>query len=419
MKKITPLFCLLFISVGAVCQSPDSINYQAILRNSSGAEIASKTVSIEFIIHQGSASGPIVFTETHPVVNTNSFGLITLYIGGISKLNTINWSAGPYFLEVDADTTGTGTAYVNMGTSQFVSVPYALHASFADNGPAGATGSAGPTGIMGPTGTTGSTGATGPTGLAGVTGATGATGAKGPTGPTGVTGATGFLLSGSKAGNTPYWDGTTWVVNNSNIYNNGGNIGIGTTNPASQLQVIGKTTTDSIQIKAGLPLPGTVLSSDAAGNGSWAYALAPTKAGSYGSNILPISGAYTYSSSAVLTITPAQNGVVNVFFMADFNTAETSANQIAYGLYISTSPLSPNSLTPFTVKNSAGNSGTPLGPGYADFPCSLLYNMGVSAGTTYYIWVGTFGTNYNSSCGGMLLGGSINILATLNVGAGL
>ncbi|MEY5133798.1 MAG: hypothetical protein RLZZ198_1802 [Bacteroidota bacterium] len=110
-------------------------------------------------------------------------------------------------------------------------------------GPAGATGPAGP---IGPTGLTGATGATGPAGVAGPqgpagpTGPTGLTGATGPQGPTGATGPSGvagpqgpagLLASGSAAGNTPYWNGSQWVINSSNIFNNGGSIGIGTVSP--------------------------------------------------------------------------------------------------------------------------------------------------------------------------------------------
>lgn len=120
-------------------------------------------------------------------------------------------------------------------------------------GPAGATGATGPqgpiglTGPAGPTGATGPAGATGPQGpigLTGATGATGAAGATGPQGPIGLTGATGpagptgpqgpqgpagsGLANGAAAGNTPYWNGSTWVVNSSNIFNNGGKVVIGT-----------------------------------------------------------------------------------------------------------------------------------------------------------------------------------------------
>jgi hypothetical protein len=71
----------------------------------------------------------------------------------------------------------------------------------------------------------------------GAVGATGATGAQGFQGPAGPQGATGLLSSGTATGNTAYWDGTTWVLNNSNIYNNGGSVGIGTSTPNSSSKV--------------------------------------------------------------------------------------------------------------------------------------------------------------------------------------
>jgi len=64
-------------------------------------------------------------------------------------------------------------------------------------------------------------------------GVAGSTGATGPDGAVGATGSTGLLSPGASAGNTPYWDGTQWVVNSSNIFNNGGSVGIGTSNPHS------------------------------------------------------------------------------------------------------------------------------------------------------------------------------------------
>ncbi len=71
-------------------------------------------------------------------------------------------------------------------------------------------------------------GATGPQGPVGVTG---------DTGPQGPTGATGLLPDGTAAGNTPYWNGTEWVVSSSNIYNNGGNVGVGTNTPDAALDI--------------------------------------------------------------------------------------------------------------------------------------------------------------------------------------
>jgi hypothetical protein len=100
-------------------------------------------------------------------------------------------------------------------------------------GPIGLTGADGPQGPIGLTGATGPQGPIGPDGPQGPIGLTGATGPQGPIGPTGL------LPNGAVAGNTPYWDGTNWIVNNSNIYNNGGNVGIGVAAPVVKLEVAG------------------------------------------------------------------------------------------------------------------------------------------------------------------------------------
>jgi len=109
-------------------------------------------------------------------------------------------------------------------------------------GAAGAKGATGATGATGPQGPIGLTGATGPHGSIGLTGATGpqgATGLTGVQGPAGPTGPSGILSPGSSAGNTPYWNGSAWVTNSSNIYNNGAFIGIGTTSPRAPLSFAG------------------------------------------------------------------------------------------------------------------------------------------------------------------------------------
>jgi hypothetical protein len=107
-------------------------------------------------------------------------------------------------------------------------------------GPAGATGAQGPIGLTGPAGPTGATGLQGPIGLTGPAGPNGLTG---PAGPTGAQGPIGFLSSGNAAGNTPFWNGSQWVVNNSNIHNNGASIGIGTTLPNAAAKVEIQSTT--------------------------------------------------------------------------------------------------------------------------------------------------------------------------------
>lgn len=206
MKKVLVLLTLVIATVNVFAQAPpQGISYQAVARNTAGAPIMSATLLVQFKIHDGAAAGPIVYQETHSVT-TNNFGLFTAKIGmgtqiGAATFTSVNWAVGGKFLEVEVDDSGTGASYISMGTSQMMSVPYALYAAVSGNGPIGATGPTstvpGPTGPTGATGDTGPTGAAstvaGPTGPVGPTGAgaTGATGATGDTGATGVAGATG------------------------------------------------------------------------------------------------------------------------------------------------------------------------------------------------------------------------------------
>lgn len=104
----------------------------------------------------------------------------------------------------------------------------------------GAVGPQGPQGLQGEQGPIGLTGPQGPAGQNGIDGATGPQGPIGLTGPAGATGpqgAAGLLTNGTTVGNTPYWNGTQWVVNNSNIHNNGAGVGIGTSAPNASAKV--------------------------------------------------------------------------------------------------------------------------------------------------------------------------------------
>jgi|GEM_PF-1166374 len=70
--------------------------------------------------------------------------------------------------------------------------------------------------------------------------------------------------TGTSAGNTTYWNGSAWVTNNSNIFNNGANVGIGTTTPSAKLDIAG-----NIKIADGTQSAGKVLTSDASGLATW------------------------------------------------------------------------------------------------------------------------------------------------------
>jgi hypothetical protein len=188
MKKSLLLLFLLVANCAIVfSQAPNFMNYQALVRNTAGQPVAGGTpVSLRITIHNLSAAGTIVYSE---VINTtaNQFGLVNVQIGALSNLAIVDWSNGAKWMQVEANVNNAG--FVDMGTTQLISVPYALFAANSAIGPMGPPGPAGlrgPTGFTGPTGSGGgATGATGPQGSAGLPGNTG------PTGPQGVIGSTG------------------------------------------------------------------------------------------------------------------------------------------------------------------------------------------------------------------------------------
>jgi hypothetical protein len=163
--------------------APGLFNYQGVARDASGNTISNQSVGIRFSIHQGTAVGPVFYSETQNTT-TNDFGLFTTQIGSNGFVN-VDWANGPYFLEVEMDANG-GTNYQSLGTSQLLSVPYALYA--AESGTPGPTGPTGPQGIQGNPGVPGSQGLQGIQGPAGPQGAQGVAGPAGPQGATGPAG---------------------------------------------------------------------------------------------------------------------------------------------------------------------------------------------------------------------------------------
>ena len=111
-------------------QAPQKLSYQAVIRNTSNALVTSTPVGMQISILKGSPSGTLVYVETQ-TPTTNANGLVTIEIGGGTGFDTINWANDIYFIKTETDPTG-GTAYTITGTSQLLSVPYALHAKTAD-----------------------------------------------------------------------------------------------------------------------------------------------------------------------------------------------------------------------------------------------------------------------------------------------
>ena len=137
MKKLFYLFILALMNISIFAQTPNSFKYQAVVRTAEGVVMQNQDVGLQMTILQGSASGTTAYQETFSET-TNSFGLVNVEIGTgdnqVGLVSDIDWSNGPFFIETAIDLTG-GTSYEVMGTSQLLSVPYALHANTvnADN----------------------------------------------------------------------------------------------------------------------------------------------------------------------------------------------------------------------------------------------------------------------------------------------
>lgn len=128
MKKLL-LFLLIIISQVSFAQIPQSFKYQAVVRDATGLLAVNKIVSIRTSILAGSATGSSAYTETQ-TLSTNDYGVVSLNIGAgtlvSGNFSTISWGANIYFVKTELDING-GSTYVFMGTSQILSVPYALY----------------------------------------------------------------------------------------------------------------------------------------------------------------------------------------------------------------------------------------------------------------------------------------------------
>ncbi len=140
MKKLLSLLSVLLLAVaGMYAQSPAPgiLNYQGVARNSVGNVLVNKNISLRLTIHDGSAAGPVVYSETRQVT-TNPFGLFNVQLGspgaaGVSgTIAGVPWGVGLKFIQVEIDPNG-GSTFINIGTAQLASVPYSLYSSLSND----------------------------------------------------------------------------------------------------------------------------------------------------------------------------------------------------------------------------------------------------------------------------------------------
>ncbi len=154
MKNSLFTLLILLLSASFWAQSPEMMSYQAVIRDANNSLVTNSSIGMKISILQGSISGNSVYTETqNPTTNSN--GLIAIEIGNgttvFGDFSTIDWSNNSYFIKTETDPTGS-INYSIEGTTQLLSVPYALYSKTSGSS------TPGPQGIQGPQGPQGTPG---------------------------------------------------------------------------------------------------------------------------------------------------------------------------------------------------------------------------------------------------------------------
>jgi hypothetical protein len=178
MKRILTFSAFILLTISLLAQAPQKISYQAVVRDANNLLVTNQMVGIKISILQNAPLGNAVYVETQ-TRTSNANGLVSLEIGSgnvlSGSISGINWASGSYYLKTETDPNG-GTNYTISGTSELMSVPYAL---FSANGTPGPAGPQGPQGEPGPQGPAGLQGPQGPAGADGAANAWGLSGTGG------------------------------------------------------------------------------------------------------------------------------------------------------------------------------------------------------------------------------------------------
>lgn len=134
------LLCFVLCATGIFnelyAQVPTKFSYQAVARTSAGTPISNSPIGIRVALLDGGPSGNAVYMETHTVIS-NPYGVFSLQVGGgnveLGSMSAVPWATGNIWLKIEMDPTG-GNNYTSLGSTQLLSVPYAMYAGTALNG---------------------------------------------------------------------------------------------------------------------------------------------------------------------------------------------------------------------------------------------------------------------------------------------
>ena len=148
--KVTKRYYLLLMlllagSVSFGQNVPLGIFYQAVARDNFGKELVNKSIDVKFSIISGNPLGTVVYQELHSGITTSKYGVFSLIIGhgtptgGLyGELSQVQWNTAYHYLKIEVK---FDNDFVDMGTMQFLAVPYALYAQKSlEPGPQGPKG---------------------------------------------------------------------------------------------------------------------------------------------------------------------------------------------------------------------------------------------------------------------------------------
>src|SRR5664280_439017 len=151
-KRIIRYYLLLICLISGSLSFGQNVNpgiyYQAVARDNSGKELVNKNIDVKFSIISGNPLGTVVYQELYSDVTTSKYGVFSLIIGkgtptgGLyTNLSQIQWNTAFHYLKVEVK---FDNDFIDMGTMQFLAVPYALYAQKSlEPGPQGPKGDPG------------------------------------------------------------------------------------------------------------------------------------------------------------------------------------------------------------------------------------------------------------------------------------
>ncbi|MTB53180.1 hypothetical protein [Lewinella sp. W8] len=132
--KAIHLIILFTLFVGSLfAQAPQAFNYQGVARDLSGNPLPNQDIQLRITVKLGDVAGTDAYQEIHQAT-TSDLGLFNLQVGmgtpTIGDFSGISWGSNRHYLQIEMDEEG-GNDFDLLGTSELLSVPYAL---YAENG---------------------------------------------------------------------------------------------------------------------------------------------------------------------------------------------------------------------------------------------------------------------------------------------